>query len=131
MLGLIGAAVLFVVKPAQYESDAKLLIRYVVDKTISPAENDVSMKSPERGDTIIATEIEILTSPDLAELVVQDIGASNILAKAGGGDDTNAAAGLVLKNLNIDPLSKGSIIHVTFQNPDPAVAQSVLRESHP
>ena len=117
-----------VIKPPQYQSEAKLLIRYVVDKTLGPADNDVSVRSPERGDTIIDTEMQILTSLDLAQQVVQDVGASNILAKAGGGDDTNAAAGLVIKSLTIDPLSKGSVIHVDFQNPDADVAQSVLRE---
>jgi uncharacterized protein involved in exopolysaccharide biosynthesis/Mrp family chromosome partitioning ATPase len=128
VLGIIAVAALFVLKPAQYESEAKLLIRFVMDETFSTAQNDVSMRSPERGDTIMDTEIEILTSPDLAQQVVKDVGASNILAKAGGGDDTNAAAGLILKNLTIDPVTKGSVIHISFQNPDYDVAQSVLRE---
>jgi polysaccharide biosynthesis transport protein len=128
LLSLVAAGVLCVAIPPQYQSEAKLLIRYVLDKTLNTADNDVSMRSPERGDTIIETEIQILTSLDLAQQVVEDVGASNILAKAGGGNDTNAAAGLVLKNLTIDPLSKGSVIHVDFQHPDPVVAQSVLRE---
>jgi len=128
VIAIIAGAVVCAMKPPQFQSEAKLLIRYVVDKTLGPADNDVSMRSPERGDTIIDTEEQILTSLDLAQQVVQDVGASNILAKAGGGDDTNAAAGLILKNLTIDPLSKGSIIHVDFQNPDAEVAQSALRE---
>lgn len=128
VLAFISAIVVCVMKPPQFQSEAELLIRYVVDKSLGPADNDVSMRSPERGDTIIDTEEQILTSLDLAQQVVQDVGASNILAKAGGGDDTNAAAGLIIKSLTIDPLTKGSVIHVDFQNPDPDVAQSVLRE---
>ena len=128
VLAVIAAVVVCEIKPPQFQSEAKLLIRYVVDKTLGPADNDVSMRSPERGDTIIDTEEQILTSFDLAQQVVQDVGASNILAKAGGGDDTNIAAGVILKNLTIDPLSKGSVIHIDFQNPDAAVAQSALRE---
>ena len=128
MAGLIAVGVLFIMKPAQYESEAKLLVRYVMDKTMSSTDNDMSMRSPERGDTIMDTEVEILTSPDLAQQVVQDVGASNLLANVGGGDNTNSAAGVVLKGLTVDPVTRGSILHVTFRNPTRFVAQSVLRE---
>jgi succinoglycan biosynthesis transport protein ExoP len=126
--GLLAVAALFIIKPAQYESEAQLLVRYVMDKTLSSTDNDMSMRSPERGDTIMDTEIAIMTSPDLAQQVVEDVGASNILATVGGGNNTNSAAQVILKNLTIDPVTRGSILHVTYRSSDPDVAQSVLRE---
>jgi uncharacterized protein involved in exopolysaccharide biosynthesis len=48
-----------------------------------------------QGAGIINSEIQILTSLDLAEQAVDNIGAASILAKAGGGSNTLSAAGLV------------------------------------
>ena len=126
--GLLAVGVLFILKPAQYESEAKLLVRYVMDKTLTSADSETSMRSPERGDTIMDTETEILMSPDLAKQVVLDVGATNILATVGGGNDTNAAAGVIMRNLTVDPVLKGSILHVTYRSSDAVLAQSVLRE---
>ena len=59
---------------------------------------------------------------------VQTVGAEKILAKAGGGDDTNAAAGLIAKNLIVESSPGSSVIDVTLQHPDPAMVQPILSE---
>jgi hypothetical protein len=55
-----------------YQSDAKLYIRYVLESK-SPGQvgvNDSKLKSPdERGENIINSEVEILTSFDLAQQI--------------------------------------------------------------
>ncbi len=130
-LGLLAAIALLIIKPAQYESEAKLLIRYVVDsKSPTQGGSDSTVtRSPETGGLgIINTEIDILTSLDTVHQVVATLGAENILAKAWGGSDTNAAAALVLKNLTPDPATKDSVITVTYQHPDAEMARSVLSQ---
>src|SRR5208283_4474922 len=72
--GIMGAILLLlVVKPPQYQSEALLSIRYVVEgKSLNPAGEEENTRSlNERSDSIINTEVTILYSWDLAEQVAQ------------------------------------------------------------
>ena len=82
-------------KPPLYDSKTKLDILYVVEgKSFNPPGENANTVSPnDQGYGIIQTELEILQSMDVIMEAVQTIGAEKILAKAGGGNDTNAAAG--------------------------------------
>ena len=78
---------------------------------------------------IINSEIQIMTSFDVAEQAADTIGAASILAKAGGGSNTLSAAGFVRGNLEAYPAGNGSsVIVVTFKHPDPQMVQPVLQE---
>ncbi len=129
--GIMGAILLlFVVKPAQYQSEALLSIRYVVEgKALNPPGDEQNTRSlNEHSDSIINTEMATLHSLDLAELVVQTVTPEKILAKVGGGTDTNRAAFLVRSGLTVEQIPDSSVIRIVFQNPDPAVVQPVLGE---
>src|SRR5436190_23773887 len=76
ILGLIAAGVISVVKPALYGSEAKLIVRYVVESRMPTgvAGNNSDIKRPDsRGDNIMNSEMEILTSLDLAREVADQI----------------------------------------------------------
>jgi uncharacterized protein involved in exopolysaccharide biosynthesis/Mrp family chromosome partitioning ATPase len=129
--GIMGAIVLlFVIKPPQYQSEAMLSIRYVVEgKALNPPgdeQNTISLN--ERSDSIINTELATLHSLDLAEQVVQAVTPEKILAKVGGGTDTNRAAFLVRSGLTVEQIPESSVIRITFQYPDPALVRPVLSE---
>ena len=128
--GILAALALLLFKPPLYESKTKLDILYVVEgKSFNPpgnGENTVSLN--ERGNSIIQTEMEILQSLDVVVEAVQTIGAGKILAKAGVGSDTNAAAALISKKLTVESNPDSSVIQVTFQHPDPEMVQSILSE---
>jgi len=128
--GVLAAAVVFVVDRPLYQSEAKLFIRYVLDsKSLSPDMAESRVKSPDPGGAnIINSEIEILTSLDLAQQVVDTIGPEKILAKAGGGKDRNMAAALVREGLIVEVPPKSSVIRIVFQHPDPEVVQPVLSQ---
>lgn len=134
LLGIGGAIALYITRPIPYQSEAKLLIRYVLDnKTLAPATStgapDSRVKSPdERGETIINSEVEILTSLDLAQKVVELVGAEKILKNAGGGNDSTKAALMVQKGLTVEVPKNSSVVHIAFQHPDPEITQSVLRQ---
>src|SRR2546429_3629134 len=85
--GLLAAILLPLVWHLPYQSEAKLFIRYVLESK-SPGQvgaNDSKVKSPdERGENIINTELEILTSLDLAQQVADAIEPRKILAQAAG-----------------------------------------------
>jgi uncharacterized protein involved in exopolysaccharide biosynthesis/Mrp family chromosome partitioning ATPase len=128
--GLAAGVMFYLLWPVPYESEAKLFIRYVQDNQnpALPADNSKVLSPDPRGGDIINSEIELLTSLDLAEQVVDTVGASNILAKAGGGDSRLKAAVLIGKNLSVSATKDSSVMDITFQSRDPAIVQPVLQE---
>src|ERR1043166_9334310 len=118
--------------PPPYQSEAKLLIHYVME-TKSPtirgngAEAQV-MSSDPRGESIINTEMEILRSFDLARQVVTNVGVERIVGKLVSSNAVDDAAGLILKNLMVEAPGKGKVIRIVFQHKDPSVIQPVMRE---
>src|SRR5437867_4594541 len=85
--GILGAALLLVVRPPVYQSEAKLFVRYVLEqgetRPLNPTATDAQIRSPDsRGEGIINTEKEILGSFDLASQVANLIGPEKILTKA-------------------------------------------------
>jgi polysaccharide biosynthesis transport protein len=126
--GLLVALTFLVVRKPLYESEAKLIIRYVVDsKSPTPTLDNSRVISPyEEGQTVINSEMEILTSLDLAEQVVDAVGAKRILAKAAGGTNRIAAANLIRQGLIVEAATKSKVIRVVFQHPDAAIVQPVL-----
>lgn len=128
--GLLAAAAVHFLKPPPYQSQAELLIQYVPEATsLSLVGNDQKVMMPDsRGDDIINSEIQILTSLDLAEEAATNIGPDKILARAGGSSTVNAAA-LIRNNLHAEPANSGSsVIVVTFKHPDFRIVQPVLQE---
>ncbi len=128
LMGFYTAIAFYFVKRPPYRSEAKLFIRYVLDnRSKSSPDSDSKVMSPdERGDNIINSEVEILTSLDLAQKVADTIGPAKILAKLGGGNDPIKAAKAVQKSLLVEPPRKSSVIRLAFQHPDSKIVQPVL-----
>ena len=107
-----------------------LSIRYVVEgKSLNPPGDEQNTRSlNEHSDSIINTELAILHSLDLAQQVVQAVTPEKILARVGGGADTNRAAALVRSGVAVEQIPDSSVIRITFQNPDPKLVQPVLGE---
>jgi len=128
LAGIVAAMVLFFAKPAVYRSEAKLFVRYVQDTRLPAGMGEnPSIKSPDsRGDNVINSEAEVLTSLDLALQVVDAVGADKILAKLGGGNDRYMAAGVIRQNLAVEVPKKSDILKVVYQHPDREVVQQVL-----
>ena len=130
LAGIAAAAAVYFRNPPPYQSQAWLLIQYVPQAGIMPLMgSDTKVIVPGGGNDIINSEIQILTSMDLAEQAATNIGPANILAMSGGGSNTVAAAGLIRGNLQVEPAGQGSsVIVVTFKHPDPRIVQPVLQE---
>jgi uncharacterized protein involved in exopolysaccharide biosynthesis/Mrp family chromosome partitioning ATPase len=126
--GILGAMALYYLRPPIYQSQAELLIKYVPEaRTIMPG-NEMIIPGSEEED-VINSEIQILTSLDLAEEVATNLGAANILSQAGGGDNPLAAAALVRNNLHAEPTTRGgNVLLVTFRHPNPLIVQPILQE---
>lgn len=129
-LGIVVALILPYVHPIPYQSEAKLYIRYVLE-TRAPtqtSENDGRIRSPDaRGDSIINTELEILTSRDLAEQVAVAIGPEKLLGK-GHLSNPDAAAFIVQRGISTDVPKDSCVVRLMFQHKDPEIVQPVLSQ---
>jgi uncharacterized protein involved in exopolysaccharide biosynthesis/Mrp family chromosome partitioning ATPase len=117
-VGIIAAAAVYFFYPPVYESQAKLLVRYVLERSgVDPIEAEKAGAAASiEADRVIGTEIEILTSWDLAAQVAQALGPQRLPA------DSIASGLKVISN-------KGSnIILISYKNRNPEIATLVLQE---
>jgi len=130
-LGIAAAFATYRLDAPLFQSEAKLFVRYIIseNKTLGPTSNDTTAKSPDqRGETIMKSEAEILSSLDIAKQVAEAIGSEKLLEKTGGGNDLNAAISLIKSNLSVNIAPSSSVISVIFRHPDSQLVQPVLRE---
>jgi len=130
-LGLVAAAAAFFLSPPVYQSMAKLLVRYVVERSAVDAVDTNSNAGPNRSNLAIASEVEILTSRDLAAQVAEAIGPKRFIKdvnEVNGDSESDAAAKLIAKGLHVEASKEGNILLVSYQSRDPELATLVLRE---
>src|SRR5882724_5409783 len=147
-VGIIAAAAVYFLYPPSYESEAKLLVRYVLERRgVDPIDGANSAAAANDTDKVIGAEIEILTSWDLAVQVaqalgpqrllppprdlfsrlVQAIGLKRLLPRSGASATEGDAAGSVASGLKVT--NKGSnIILISYKNRNPEIATLVLQE---
>jgi uncharacterized protein involved in exopolysaccharide biosynthesis/Mrp family chromosome partitioning ATPase len=129
-VGIIAAAAFYFFYLPVYESDAKLLVRYVLERSpVDPIEGaKPSGTSSSDVDKVIGAEIAILTSWDLAVQVAQAIGPKRLLPSSGAAATETAAAGVVSSGLSAVSTKGSNIIFVSYKNQDPQIAPLVLQE---
>jgi uncharacterized protein involved in exopolysaccharide biosynthesis/Mrp family chromosome partitioning ATPase len=129
-LGL-AVAILFL-WPATYESDAKLLVRYLVERSsVDPIDAAASANAGLtrlNQDTILGSEVEILSSWDLAVQAAETIGPKRLLSRFNGTPSKEAAASTIASGLDIKTQKGSNIIFVGYRNRDPELCTLVLNE---
>jgi uncharacterized protein involved in exopolysaccharide biosynthesis/Mrp family chromosome partitioning ATPase len=146
VVGIIAAAAFYLFYPPVYESQAKMLVRYVLERSaVDPIEAEkAAAASGNYTDRVIDAEIEILTSWDLAVQVAEAIGPKRLLppatdlltkvAHAIGFKPPSAAAteaeaaSAVSLGLKVISTKGSNIIFVSYKNHDPQIATLVLQE---
>ncbi len=153
ILGFAAAGAVAYLRGPLYQSRAKLLVKYV--KGTSSVDSWESQKEAggRYGEHVIDTEIEILTSWDLALGVVDAVGVERLVpevqpaegagilskvvgggletaddAAAGAGEDPRrtAAAGGILSNLEVFSRRGGNVLHLNYRHEDPRRVQLIL-----
>lgn len=129
-LGFGSAAAVYFAQAPLFQSQAKLLVRYVIERSaVDPYQAQASPgASVGAGNHVIGTEMEILNSADLAIEVAEAIGPDRLLPKANGNIPPSAAVGVILSNLQVIPGLSTNVLHVHYKNEDPELAKEVLRE---
>src|SRR6266571_1165496 len=132
LFGFIAAAGVYFFYPAVYESDARLLVRYVLERSgFDPV--DAISGQPGRGGTgitndgVIAAEVSILTSWDLSVQVAEALGPNRVLPDVKAPTVVGAAAA-INSGLATTTAKGSNIIGVSYQNQKPEVATLVLSE---
>jgi uncharacterized protein involved in exopolysaccharide biosynthesis/Mrp family chromosome partitioning ATPase len=145
LVGIVAAATFYLFYPPVYESQAKLLVRYVLERSAVDPIEGTRPSGTSSSDTakVIGAEIAILTSWDLAVQVAQAIGPkrllppADLLAKVAHKIGLNqpstaaketAAAGVVSSGLSAVSTKGSNIISVSYKNRDPQIAPLVLQE---
>jgi uncharacterized protein involved in exopolysaccharide biosynthesis/Mrp family chromosome partitioning ATPase len=128
LLGILAAAGLYFLQRPLYRSSARLMVRYVMEnRGMRLPGDDTQLRSPDtRGDTILNSEIEILTSWNLAEAVIEKVGVTNFMTAWAKPAEPRRAAQLLLKHLSVEPPRKTVVMDISFDHPDPGMAQTVL-----
>ncbi len=124
--GFLAAVFLYFHTPAQYSSEAKLFIPYVVDTRL-PNASDQQIRASDTGG-IINSEVEFLKSLDLAEQVVDAFGYERIVGTATVGGSRNRAVALIGKCLTFEVPPRSDIIRITFHHTDRELVQPVLSQ---
>lgn len=130
--GIIAAAGVYFFYPTVYESDARLLVRYVIERSGYDPVDAVSGQSSRGGsgisyDGVIAAEVSILTSWDLSVQVAEALGPNRVLPDTKGPTVVGAAAA-INSGLSTTTAKGSNIIGVAYQNRKPEVATAVLNE---
>jgi uncharacterized protein involved in exopolysaccharide biosynthesis/Mrp family chromosome partitioning ATPase len=124
-LGVAAAAAVYFLRVPLYESQAKLMLRYVIDR--SAIDPDMA-EAGKIGDPI-NSEVQIFTSWDLVSQAAEAIGADRLLPSTKGPVTAVMAATSISGGLSAAPASKGSnVIVLTYRNRDPELANLVLTE---
>ena len=130
--GAIAAAAVFHFWPRSYESDATLLVRYVLDRSaVDPESRDgssVGSVATRTTDTFINAEVSILQSWDLAVQVAEALGPKRVFPDAKGDPSINDAAGAIYSGLKVGTTKNSNVIQVSYTNSRPGVAVLVLNE---
>jgi polysaccharide biosynthesis transport protein len=128
LLGIAGGAAFYLCFPPVYESKAKLLVRYVVDR--STVDNLDSSAKPigSQTDNLMNSEVEILTSLDLADQVAETVGIKRLLGNSAHDATKDEAARALTKGLSVTSLKGSNIISISYKNRDPQLATQVLEQ---
>src|SRR5438309_1917712 len=130
LAGIAIAAAIYFFYPASYESDARLLVRYVLERSGYDPVDAISGSSRGSGisyDGVIAAEVSILTSWDLSVQVAEALGPNRVLPDSKA-PSVVAAAAAINSGLSTTTAKGSNIIEVSYQNPKPEVATAVLNE---
>jgi uncharacterized protein involved in exopolysaccharide biosynthesis/Mrp family chromosome partitioning ATPase len=133
-IGLLAAAGLYFLLPLAYESEAKLLVRYVVDRSAID-ELDSQIKTPNpHSDTLISDEVQILTSTDLIRQVAEAVGTRRFVSSPEANPTIKAnptinnAVENIYQSLKVSVLPGSNVISVSFSSLDPDLPTRFVRE---
>lgn len=128
LAGLLAAGAVYFSAPPVYESEAKLLVRYVMERSaVDGLDSQIKTPSPENH-TLINSELEILTSSDLIRQVAEAVGINRLAAGPPSEATTYKAIEAIDHNLDVAVVKDTNIISVGFRSGDPSLPMPLVQE---
>ncbi len=125
ILGFIASAYVFVNREVLYQSQSNILVSYV----LNPGTVENYQGPPGGpGDQVITTEVEIITSEDLARKVAEAVGIEKVLPVGSEGATVVDAAGMILAHTEVVVSPGSNVIHISYSSPKPEYAVLILEE---
>ena len=130
VLGFVAAGAVYVLYPKSYSSQARLFIRYVEQgKTpMQTGDSDRITTLETRSDAIINSELQILTSMDLAMKVAGKIGPERILGDPKKAHDIAKAAQEIRDTIVVGIPPRSTVIKVDYSHSNSNLVQPILQE---
>ena len=132
LVGIAAAAGLYLKNKPPYVSEAKLLVRYVVEsRTVEALGPDGGIsRPPSTAANIVNSEGEIIQSMDLCRQVAESIGPAKILGKVESGGTSNiiGAAEVLYRGLSVQVPKVSNVIKLSMTHSDPEVARLALQQ---
>jgi uncharacterized protein involved in exopolysaccharide biosynthesis len=126
--GLLAATGVYFILPQAYESQAKLLVRYVVDRSAVDG-LDAQIKTPNpQNDTLINDEVAILTSSDLIRQVAEAVGIRRLVTGDGVKVTIDKAVENIYRSLQVSAVKETNIISVSFASFDPDLPMPLVQD---
>jgi succinoglycan biosynthesis transport protein ExoP len=124
--GLLFAIAFYLLAPPLYESEAKLLVRYVVEHSVVDGVDSQAKAATPENMTLINSEVEILTSSDLIREVAESVGFAKL--GLGSSADMASAVELIQHGLEVSIVKESNIICVTFRSGDRNLPRPIIQE---
>ncbi len=131
-LGVAGAMTL----KTMYAAQSSVLVRLGPEYVYQPVAGDAARGAIPESDAVVGSEVEILSSAQLKQQVIEKIGIARLYPKIGAGYDLagpdqrrlmmGKAIAAMDKGLKIASTPGAPIVRITFQHPDPQMAAAAL-----
>ena len=130
VLGFVAAGAVYVLYPTNYSSQARLFIRYVEQgkAPMQTSESDRITTVETRSDSIINSELQIISSMDLAMRVAEKIGPERILGNPDKTYDITTAAQSIRDAIVVGIPSRSTVINVDYSHSNRNLVQPILQE---
>lgn len=118
--GLTLGLVIDLLRPALYQSEARLTVRQVI------ASSSEIVADAQLRDLVMERELALLRSPDFARQVAERAGPEIVLRRVGGGKEVEAAAAVIREGFSARVEPKSSAIALTYRHSDSTAVRPVL-----
>ena len=132
---VLGFAAAFTLKTT-YPANASVLIRLGQEYVYEPRAGDAARGAVPESDAVIQSEVEILSSAQLKQQVIEQIGLPRLYPAIGGGyDSASPADRRLMMGRAIDAMGRGlkissapgaPVVRVSFEHTDPQLAALTL-----
>lgn len=127
-LGVLAVTVaLTLLRPRQYEAHASILVKYGSEYVYRPEPGEQRLPIALTPEEILNSEAAILTSADLVQQVIEEVGVGRLYPGSFGRTPTaDEAVRAFRKSLDVKSVPRSSVLQVSFQHRDPEIAAQTL-----